>query len=219
GSMAVKSTAPPSSTSAETVLRLLTKVDAAVSLHLYTFFQPYLPYALLKFFELSGDGRLFFPIIISVLSLRISSSSSIITPTNLLLMNLLIGSVLDLLLIGLIKHLIQRPRPVYNKNMFVSFAVDHWSFPSGHSSRVSFIATYCILFSNRFLESWISERLLFLLLSVVGVWAVLTSVSRVLLGRHFVMDVVAGMCIGILEGLAVFRFVNYVNIVRLSSWF
>ncbi|KAI3516795.1 hypothetical protein L1887_15836 [Cichorium endivia] len=51
------------------------------------------------------------------------------------------GSLLNLLLIGLIKHLVRRPHPVYNKNMFLTFVVDHWSFPSGHASRVCFTAS------------------------------------------------------------------------------
>ncbi|KAH6777760.1 hypothetical protein C2S51_009072 [Perilla frutescens var. frutescens] len=121
----------------DTLLRRLINLDTAVSLHLYTFFHPVLPFSLLKCLELSGDGRLFFPITLSILFFNTSP-----TAATLLLLNLLIGSLLDLLLIGIIKHLVQRPRPLYNKNMFLSFAVDHWSFPSGHSSRVSFIATF-----------------------------------------------------------------------------
>ncbi|KAH6777893.1 hypothetical protein C2S52_006606 [Perilla frutescens var. hirtella] len=203
----------------DTLLRRLINLDTAVSLHLYTFFHPVLPFSLLKCLELSGDGRLFFPITLSILF-------SNITPTaaTILLLNLLIGSLLDLLLIGLIKHLVQRPRPLYNKNMFLSFAVDHWSFPSGHSSRVSFIATFSSIYSDQIVdfwllklgnldaESWIVEHFVLM----VGLWAAVTSVSRVLLGRHFMLDVVAGALLGILEGLLVFRVFNFEN---LSFWF
>ncbi|KAI3453521.1 hypothetical protein Pfo_010184 [Paulownia fortunei] len=216
---------PPQSRSTPTLLRRLINLDTVVSLQLYTFFQPILPFFVLKSLELSGDGRLFFPITLSTL-LTTTPVSTLITPTptTFLLLNLLIGSVLDLLLIGLIKHLIQRPRPVYNKNMFLSFAVDHWSFPSGHSSRVSYIAMFCFFYSNQIIdvllinflnfdaESWIVEYFVV----VVGLWAAITSVSRVLLGRHFVLDVVSGACLGVLEGLLVFRVFNYEN---LSSWF
>lgn len=40
-------------------------------------------------------------------------------------------------------------------------------------------------------------------------WAAVTSVSRVLLGRHFVCDVIAGSCLGILEALIVIHILNY----------
>lgn len=48
-----------------------------------------------------------------------------------------------------------------------------------------------------------------LVVSVVSLWAVATSVSRVLLGRHFVCDVIAGACLGVVEALLVFHFLNY----------
>ncbi|KAL8053584.1 hypothetical protein ABFS82_05G081000 [Erythranthe guttata] len=225
----MESKAPPQS-SPPTVLRRLINLDTAVSLKLYTFFQPILPFYLLKSLELSGDGRLFFPIILSILLTTnpgvatLTSTTVTLTPTANLLINLLIGSLLDLVLIGLIKHLIQRPRPVYNKNMFLSFAVDHWSFPSGHSSRVSFIATFCFLYSNHIREIMLIKVLNLYAKSVVveyfavavGIWAFVTSVSRVLLGRHFLLDVVFGGILGVIEGMLVFRLLNYHN---LSSWF
>ncbi|PIN07772.1 putative protein containing PAP2 domain [Handroanthus impetiginosus] len=214
---------PPPQGSSTTLLRRLIELDKAVSLHLYTFFQPILPFSLLKSLELSGDGRLFFPIILSILltTTPIAALTAISpTITTLLLLNLLIGALLDLLLIGLIKHLLQRPRPVYNKDMFLSFAVDHWSFPSGHSSRVSFIATFCFFYFNQIKEVLLLNYLNFEaeseivenFLLVVGFWAAITSFSRVLLGRHFVLDVVAGACLGVLEGVLVFRVFNYENL-------
>ncbi|GFQ04016.1 probable lipid phosphate phosphatase beta [Phtheirospermum japonicum] len=212
-----------------TLLRRLIHLDTVVSLNLYTFFHPILPFSLLKTLELSGDGRLFFPIILSLLftTTPIATLATTATPiatASILLLNLLIGSFLDLLLICLIKHLIQRPRPVYNKNMFRSFSVDHWSFPSGHSSRVFFIAVFCFFYSCQIREvlvtnienvgagSWIMEHFVV----VVWVWATITSISRVLLGRHFVLDVVAGACLGVFEGFLVFRLFNY---DKLSLWF
>ncbi|CAA2967067.1 probable lipid phosphate phosphatase beta [Olea europaea subsp. europaea] len=207
---------PPS----PTLLRRLINLDSAISLHLYTLFNPIFPFSVLKFLEFSGDGRLFFPIILSLLytttSLSTLTTTATLTVTSLLLLNLLLGSLLDLLLIGLLKHLIQRPRPVYNKNMFLSFAVDHWSFPSGHSSRVSFIATLISIYSAS-VEQILVTRLKFdadsmlveYFVVIVGVWAAITSASRVLLGRHFVLDVVAGACLGVLEGIFVIRVFNY----------
>ncbi|KAK3041079.1 hypothetical protein RJ639_026876 [Escallonia herrerae] len=188
--------------------RRLTSLDTALSLRLHDLAQPLLPRPLLKALEISGDGRLFFPVTLSLLLTYATAASP---PLSALLADLLIGALLDLLLVGLLKHLVRRPRPLYNKDMFLSFAVDHWSFPSGHASRVCLIAalfhlesaevagdlTDLLGFGEAAMFNWI----------VCG-WAAATSVSRVLLGRHFVLDIVAGACLGVFEAVVVFRFLN-----------
>lgn len=204
----MESKPPPASP--PSLLRRLIDFDTELSLRLYTLTHPILPYSLLKTLEISGDGRLFFPVVISIL-LTTSAAAAF-------LVSLLLGAVLDLALIGILKHLIQRPRPVYNKNMFLSFAVDHWSFPSGHSSRVFFIATMFYLsfdLVQRFLLDLRYDFFTDHFVYIIGAWATITSVSRILLGRHFVLDVVAGACLGVLEGLFSFRVFNY---EKLSSF-
>ncbi|XP_058206726.1 probable lipid phosphate phosphatase beta [Rhododendron vialii] len=207
------------------ILNRLIDIDKSVSLHLHSTAQPFLPRSLLKTLEISGDGRLFFPLAISLLLSPLSTA----TATASLLSSLLIGAVLDLLLVGLTKHFVRRPRPVYNKDMFLSFAVDHWSFPSGHSSRVCFVAAFLSLSSATIRDAIAQLRLSRVeyvdkLIDSVGIddgaavnlvvlvacsWAAATSISRVLLGRHFVCDVIAGALLGVLEALLVFRFINY----------
>ena len=51
--------------------------------------------------------------------------------------NLLLGFVLDLIMVGTVKGLVRRGRPVYNKegDFVLVVSVDKFSFPSGHSSR------------------------------------------------------------------------------------
>lgn len=84
--------------------------------------------------------------------------------------------------------------------MFLSFAVDQYSFPSGHASRVSFIASLIYFYSDVILFESVSV--------FVIVWASVTSVSRVLLGRHFVFDVVVGGAIGVANAFFVFGYFN-----------
>ncbi|KAJ0962047.1 hypothetical protein J5N97_029875 [Dioscorea zingiberensis] len=108
-----------------------------------------------------------------------------------------------------------RPAPIYNKGMSLAFAVDQWSFPSGHSSRVFFLASFLSLSSASidlgssriwdFLRGEPVELVVFL----VFIWSATTSISRVLLGRHFVLDVVVGAVLGVLEALFVFCFLNF----------
>lgn len=68
--------------------------------------------------------------------------------------------------------------------------MDHWSFPSGHASRVWAIAS--VLCLNHSGDD--------VVLVGVWVWAGVTAGSRVVLGRHYVVDVVAGLWIGVAVG-------------------
>ncbi|XP_072958612.1 probable lipid phosphate phosphatase beta isoform X3 [Typha angustifolia] len=197
-------------TTTKSLLQRLIDLDTAVSLRIHSSFVC-IPRLLLKTLEISGDGRLWFPISLSLFPF--SSSSS--TTSFSLLFSLLLGLLLDILIIGLIKHLVRRPRPVYNKGMSLTFAVDHWSFPSGHSSRVFFIASFLYLCYDS-VQRWIGEywaggggnRLEKMVVPAVFVWSAATSASRVLLGRHFVLDVIAGAGLGVIEALITFRFVR-----------
>nr|TKW02218.1 hypothetical protein SEVIR_8G231400v2 [Setaria viridis] len=95
--------------------------------------------------------------------------------------------VIDLALVGLVKVIVRRPHSAYNaKDMYVTVAADHWSFPSGHSSRAFLIVAYLAAVGFQPRET------LFL-------WVAVTSASRVLLGRHYVLDVVVGALLSVFE--------------------
>ncbi|XP_066319074.1 probable lipid phosphate phosphatase beta isoform X1 [Miscanthus floridulus] len=162
-------------------------LDAAVSLRLHALFLP-VPRLLLKTLEIAGDGRIWLPVPISLLLLSASPANANASgAASPLLAGLVAGLVLDLILVGLVKVVVRRPRPAYNaKDMYVAVAADHWSFPSGHSSRAFLVASFLSAGGFRPREA------LFL-------WATATSASRVLLGRHYVLDVVAGACLGVFE--------------------
>ncbi|OEL17733.1 hypothetical protein BAE44_0021253 [Dichanthelium oligosanthes] len=160
-------------------------LDAALSLRLHALFLP-VPRLLLKALEVAGDGRIWLPIPISLLLISASpaNASGAVSP---LLAGLVAGLIIDLALVGLVKVAVRRPRPAYNaKDMYVAVAADHWSFPSGHSSRAFLVAAFVA--AGGF---WPREALF--------LWAAATSASRVLLGRHYVLDVVAGAALGLFE--------------------
>ncbi|XP_063056503.1 polyisoprenoid diphosphate/phosphate phosphohydrolase PLPP6 [Engraulis encrasicolus] len=103
------------------------------------------------------------------------------------MLNLLMALILDLLLVGLLKALVRRRRPAHNRmDMFATFSVDGYSFPSGHATR----AAMCGRFLLAHLVLAPPLRVLVLL------WAVLVGCSRVLLGRHHVTDVAFGFAMG-----------------------
>lgn len=106
------------------------------------------------------------------------------------LVNLLMGLVLDLLILVVLKTLVRRPRPAHNRmDMFGTISVDHYSFPSGHTTRA-----IMLLF---FIADQISLVFPFGILLIA--WAAAVCISRVLLGRHHVLDVIAGVFVGYYE--------------------
>ncbi|PRQ18146.1 putative phosphatidate phosphatase [Rosa chinensis] len=219
------------------LLRRLVAIDTKLSQHIHILAKPFLPHFVLLLLELSADFRLFFPVALSLLLAPLLSpgpgpgpnpnpNSSPIQLLRPFLSPLLLGLLLDLALIGLIKFTVRRARPVYNKNMNVAVSVDHFSFPSGHASRVCFVAALFYLSAAALadallhlrsssppaVERWIGadqDKAVSVLVSVVWAWAAATSISRILLGRHFVSDVVAGACLGVVEGAVAFHFLRF----------
>ena len=85
-----------------------------------------------KLREYGGDGVVWLLVTFTALFLPSSPAAS-----RLAWANFLLGLLLDLVLVGTLKGLFRRTRPVYNHkaDFIVVVAVDHFSFPSGHSSR------------------------------------------------------------------------------------
>jgi len=102
---------------------------------------------------------------------------------------LLVGLLLDCLYVAIVKALARRRRPVYAQqdDQFCVVLVDKHSFPSGHASRAFYIACFAHNYS--------------ILSFLVWIWAASVAVSRVLLGRHHVGDVIAGTALGFVEYL------------------
>uniref|UniRef100_W5MWA3 Polyisoprenoid diphosphate/phosphate phosphohydrolase PLPP6 n=1 Tax=Lepisosteus oculatus TaxID=7918 RepID=W5MWA3_LEPOC len=103
------------------------------------------------------------------------------------MLNLLLALVLDVILVGTVKAVVRRRRPAHNRmDMFATFSVDRYSFPSGHATR----AAMCARFLLAHLVLAAPLRVLVLL------WATLVGLSRVMLGRHNVTDVAFGFGMG-----------------------
>ncbi|XP_062074071.1 probable lipid phosphate phosphatase beta [Humulus lupulus] len=187
-------------TTSPLILGGIISLDSKVSFQLHTLCRPFLPHFILFLLELSADFRFFFPISLSLLPAR--QLRPFIIP-------FLLGLLLDLVLVCLIKISVRRSRPHYNPTMNVAVSADHFSFPSGHSSRVFLVASLVHLSASVFADALGSEgKIVNLLIALVWVWAAATSASRVLLGRHFVVDVFAGALLGVLEGLFALHFLK-----------
>ncbi|XP_072453493.1 polyisoprenoid diphosphate/phosphate phosphohydrolase PLPP6 [Notamacropus eugenii] len=106
------------------------------------------------------------------------------------LVNLLFALLLDLGLVALLKGLVRRPRPSHNQmDMFFTFSVDKYSFPSGHATRAALVSRFIL----HHLVLAIPLRVLIVL------WAFILGLSRVMMGRHNVTDVAFGFFLGYIQ--------------------
>ena len=86
---------------------------------------------------------------------------------------------------------------------------DVYSFPSGHVSRAVFISLF---FSHLYPAAGILSFLLY-------VWASLVAISRVLLKRHYLLDVAGGAVLGFIEaGLISLLWLDKQTSVNLVNW-
>ena len=98
--------------------------------------------------------------------------------------------IIDVLVVMIIKLAFRRPRPRHNRMDMLGTvtAIDGFSFPSGHATRTAMVV--CFMLSQFSPWPWTVAILL---------WAVAVPISRVMLGRHYFMDVIIGVLIGLLQ--------------------
>jgi len=107
--------------------------------------------------------------------------------------NLLLALILDIVVVAVIKAFTRRRRPAYNvDDQYATVKmVDKFSFPSGHSTRAVMLAVIFIVIAPVNFIFWLP----------LLAWAGAVCVSRVLLGRHHILDVAAGVVIGIVQAV------------------
>jgi undecaprenyl-diphosphatase len=94
--------------------------------------------------------------------------------------------VVELVVVG-VKFIIRRPRPEGGSGMIYR-KVDPYSFPSGHAARAAML----VVFSAALYPSGFT--------AAVAVWGPVMGISRVAIGIHYVLDIIAGALFG--AGLA-----------------
>lgn len=103
---------------------------------------------------------------------------------------LILGLVGLAIMVLFIKFRVRRRRPEGEWGAIYRNTDPH-SFPSGHASRAAMLAVVALGIG----PAWFGLLLL--------VWAPLVSLARVLMGVHYVSDVLAGLLIGLVAGLLV----------------
>ncbi|CAF4776077.1 unnamed protein product [Pieris macdunnoughi] len=113
--------------------------------------------------------------------------------------NMLIALLLDIVVIAIIKAFVRRRRPI-PMNKLIPGNPDKYSFPSGHASRSVLVAFILICV----------DPVSFIFYPPLMAWVTSVAVSRVLIERHYFLDIFAGIGLGIIEGL-------FISLVWLSQ--
>ncbi|XP_001357171.4 phospholipid phosphatase 6 [Drosophila pseudoobscura] len=135
-----------------------------------------------KFLEISCDGIAW--LITWTAFIWIMNSKALLQ----MQVNMLVGLILDIVVVAVLKSFVRRRRPVAIKDTLV-IGPDKFSFPSGHASR----AFYVLIFFTKLYS------LNFVFLMPLTAWAVSVALSRLILQRHYMLDIFAGAIIGVLE--------------------
>ncbi|HKY59148.1 MAG TPA: diacylglycerol kinase family protein [Aeromicrobium sp.] len=96
-----------------------------------------------------------------------------------------------------LKHAFDRDRPNWSGSSW--WQTGPFAFPSGHAAGAGVLATVAVLLTIAATMRGLRRRLL------VALWvsvAVLVAMSRVILGVHYVSDVIAGLAFGMATGVA-----------------
>jgi len=178
---------PPVASPISSIFQRLVDLDVAATKALAVSATPASPLGCLrpvfKLLEFSCHGVPW--LLLAVTLLIIGADTSLARHAHLLL--LLLG---DLVLVGLTKAVFRRPRPAINiEDDVLTVSVDKYSFPSGHATRATLLLLYlCVSY---YATDAVCQ-------SVIVGWAFCVIISRVIIGRHHVTDVISGCLIGVL---------------------
>jgi membrane-associated phospholipid phosphatase len=103
----------------------------------------------------------------------------------------LVTLVVTVLSLTVLKNFLQISRPVSD-----IYAVEGWSFPSGHTTLAT---SFFFLLSYIFMDKMQTARQKWLLISISVVGIALAALSRLYLGAHWALDVLAGIALGLMS--------------------
>ena len=106
---------------------------------------------------------------------------------------LAVGTLITAVLVLAAKFLIRRRRPEGEWGVIYRQTDPH-SFPSGHAARAVMLAVMACGLG----PTWLAVALL--------VWAPVVALARVVMGVHYVLDILAGMLFGVVMGLILLIF-------------
>ena len=103
----------------------------------------------------------------------------------------LVTLVITVISLTVLKNFLQITRPVSD-----IYAVEGWSFPSGHTTLAT---AFFFLLSYIFVDKMQTARQKWILISISFVGVGLAALSRLYLGAHWALDVLAGIALGLMS--------------------
>lgn len=98
-----------------------------------------------------------------------------------------------LLPVFIMKQTIRRNRPDFKDTRFGAVIFDEFSFPSGHATRSTYVVILMSFYMKELLIFWI-------------LWALLMISSRLILGVHYVSDILGGIVLSLFCLLIMYLF-------------
>lgn len=108
-----------------------------------------------------------------------------------IILSIIIAEFLGLIIIIVLRNFIRRERPRMNINSLIPLPWNKYSFPSHHALRAVLLATICGENYDKLFPFFIC-------------FALIISLSRVYLQKHYFFDVIAGAFIGFLSAWLVY---------------
>ena len=144
--------------------------------------------------NLGGTVSLFFIAFITVITLLIGNKRK---DGIAVALNLIISSATYFIL----KSIIQRPRPPVEERLIEETG---YSFPSGHSTNnmAFYILAICLIYPN--IKNKKLRNILCIILVMIPI---LIGFSRVYLRVHYISDIMAGFCLGIMNVILFMSFI------------
>lgn len=137
-----------------------------------------------KLLAFLGSARTLIPLLVLGLIYSVRSSR------RDLFLGLLISIGGAFIIMGMLKYIFVRPRP----EDYMLVDQGGYSFPSGHAM----VNTSFYLFIAYYISTYINRNLKNIAFVLAGAGSVIMAMSRVYLGVHYLTDILAGICGGIL---------------------
>jgi len=141
-----------------------------------------------QIFDLNSKIRLFFQLATHTgtsvsWSIGLFIAYFIFPQQRLEIISIFIFMIIMLIPVFIIKQTVRRPRPEYKDLRLGSVLLDEWSFPSGHATRATYIMLLLPIITPTLTIFWIA-------------WGFCMIISRLILGVHYISDIIAGILTG-----------------------